>query len=118
MHDLPIFPNIEVALIHGVAISPNTSDGISGARFSTLVRKKHRGKYYLQRVIRNIDYPIPVDVMTIFRDQNIFLGDIYRVLMLGKVNPKMILLYYGRPRPAFELDPDQRPEEERLIYNP
>lgn len=111
-----IFPNIDIALTTGTSASPNTVDGIVGVRFVTLVRKKHRGKYYLQTVARYFDYPNPTSIMTVLKDQNLFLRDVYTAIVLGKVDTKLRILVFGKPTPLFELDTDQRTEVERLIY--
>jgi hypothetical protein len=105
-----IFPFIEVIFI-------GNSYRISDIRFETYVRKKHRGKYYLWEIYRIFHYPenISDGLNQIFKDQNIFMKDVYRTILLGKVNLKLVHEINGVFVPLFELDPDQTPEEERLI---
>jgi len=109
MSDKKIFPQTDT-----VFIKDSFSNLLSGVIYLTWLRKKYRGKYYLQCVIRRINYSTPVEVMTALRDQYLFFSDIYNNLLFSKVDPKMMLISNGCERHAFELDTDQRSEEERL----
>jgi hypothetical protein len=82
----------------------------------TYLRKKHRGKYYLWRFNRQreIDSKDGIREHDIICEIQQFHSEIYRVMILGKIVPKSIhpLVF---DRSVFELDPDQRSEEERLL---
>ena len=111
MNDKLIFPFVEIIFIDGAMRGI-----ISGVRFQTYVRKKHNGKYYLQNVIRRIDYQHPVDMMTVWKDQQLFFADVYNVIMFSKISPKIMVLRNGYTRPLVELDKNQQSEEERCLY--
>lgn len=87
----------------------------------TWVRKKHRGKYYLWYVKRSFEYEKPqaIDASLVFmKDLQIFFADVYKVLLFGKIDPKIMHEHYGRTVPLFELDKNQDSEENRLIFKP
>ena len=82
----------------------------------TYLRKKHRGKYYLWHFHRDRD----IDTKEGLREYNIiteieqFHGEVYRTLLLGKVPTKLVDPRIFN-RKIIELDPDQTPEEERIL---
>lgn len=84
-------------------------------KIDTYLRKKHRGKYYLwhfhkDREIRNTPGLRENDILNEIEQ---FHAEVYRVLILGKIAPKAVDPRVF-DRSIFELDPDQRSEEERL----
>ncbi len=112
MNNKYIFPYFDIRFERGIGIN----DLLTSVVFNTWIRKKYRGKYYLWEVTRRFEYRDGVDPMVILKDQQIFFSEVYNVIMFGKVNPKMMKQYFGRTVPFFELDPNQDPEENRLLY--
>jgi hypothetical protein len=83
--------------------------------FDTYLRKKHRGKYYLWHFHwdREIEVGEGKREYSILLEIEQFHGEVYRTIILGKVSTKIIDPRYNTQ--IFELDPDQTPEEERLM---
>ena len=111
-----IFPLIDVQILN--------YDGETHIRMETYLRKTYRRKYYLWHFYKEMSFKeiaaavIPPGVDTsevIISVLNNFYGDIYRTLIMVKVDPKLRLHTGGIIRPMFEIDPDQTPEGERLI---
>jgi len=110
MNEKSIYPKIYHLLLE----NENSHERL--LRLETYLRVKHRGKYYLWRFYRqtefkpNLAYPGGELIEAI----TLFIAEIYRVQLFGKVNPNLIQNDNGINRPVFELDPDQRSEAERL----
>ena len=90
--------------------------GRESLKMDTYLRTKYRGKWYLWHFHRDRDISSDPgkrenDILTEIEQ---FHGEVYRVMILGKIAPKSVhpLVF---DRSVFELDPDQRSEEERLI---
>lgn len=85
-------------------------------RLETYLRVKHRGKYYLWRFYRQTEFKpnLVYPGTEIFEAIEIFVAEIYRIQLFGKVNPKLMREDNGVMRPVFKLDTDQRSEAERL----
>ena len=85
-------------------------------RFETYLRKTYRRKYYLWKFYREWEFKGEVNISEeIITALDMFHQGVYRAIILGKVDPKLILHTGGVLRPAFERDLDQTPEGERLI---
>jgi hypothetical protein len=86
--------------------------------FETYLRKTYKRKYYLWKFYKELEFKDEVDISEeIITALDRFHQEVYRTLILGKVDPKMILHRGGVCYPAFELDTDQTPERVRLIQN-
>jgi hypothetical protein len=111
MDDKYVYPNVSVKMfsIQDKAIS-------FVLVMETWLRKKHRGKYYLQKFY-NEYYIADNDNKdaNIVAEINHFHSNVYKVIILGKVDLKLVFInHWGEDRNAFELDLDQTSEEERL----
>lgn len=93
-----IFPEVMIS---------NTTDGFM---LFTQLRKKHRGKWYLQKFIRYHTGALNMDDLC--RSLHLFNADIYKAILFGKINPNV--KHPNTDEPLFPLDPDQRSEEERI----
>lgn len=82
------------------------------------LRLKHRGKYYLTRCFKSWEIDLAVEGMALLEFTNQFHAEVFRYLKFMKVNLKLIVPgHFEPPKRVFELDLDQRSEEERLIPN-
>lgn len=82
--------------------------------FRTSLRKKHRGRWYLWDVVENYYHEHELSREELIETLNQFYSQVYKAIMFGKVNLKLIVERNGVVMPVFKLDPDQRAEEERL----
>ena len=84
--------------------------------FSTTLRKKYRGRWYLIRFYN--EYEFKYNSRNWFSNyletQGQFLTGVYKVMLFGKVDLKPIDPRDGTQ--IHELDPNQQDEYERLIY--
>lgn len=104
----PIFPFIKI------------TEGIHTISFETYLRKPHRKfflgkkKYYLWHHFKISAIDIN-DKYTPQRDFYLqdFLGEVYKTILFGKVNPNII--YAENRMPVFQLDPDQTSEYNKLF---
>ena len=78
-------------------------------KLNTFLRKKHWGKWYLWEFSRNAY--VPEGNTNFTAAVSSFNRDIYQAQLRGKVDPKLKL---GNGDLVWELDKDQRSEEERL----
>jgi hypothetical protein len=110
-----IYPDIKIAkaIIHSPG---NSVPNIFHIKFETYLRKKLRGKYYLQKFYMECEIPTSdVNMELILGELNHFNAGVYKSIILGKVDLKLIFpQHMGPARQVFELDPDQTPEEDRL----
>jgi hypothetical protein len=116
--DKNIYPAIRVQIVTLKGGSGYLVGDSIRVTMESFLRKKHRGKYYLQRVWREDYVPINADNFNdlIVDGVNRFHADVYRALILGKVSIKLEYPDHLEPvRKMFELDHDQRSEEERLM---
>lgn len=85
-------------------------------RLTSYLRKLHEGKYYLWKHKREYQFdshmlPYERD-LTKTRELQIFHDNVYRTIVLGIVNPELII---ERREPLYFLDEDQTPEFERMF---
>jgi hypothetical protein len=113
-----IYPEIKVsrAMIHGVG---NSQSVIFHMKIETYLRKKFRGKFYLQKFFRECEIQYQdMSLDYVIGELNHFNAGVYKTIILGKVDLKLVFpQHIGPDKPVFELDPDQTPEEERLTIN-
>lgn len=80
------------------------------------LRLKYRGKYYLTRCLKSWEIDLNVEGISLLGYTTQFHSEIFRYLKFMKVDLKMIIPgHFDPPKQVFELDPDQTPEEERLM---
>lgn len=79
----------------------------------TIVRRKHRGKWYLQLFVTRRIQPAGKRTEAQLKEETIkeFISQIYIVSALGKVIPKQKC---SMGLETYPLDPDQRSEEDRF----
>ena len=82
----------------------------------TYLRKKHHGRYYFEHHFREVSiYSTPDRLRLMVDELNHFHAGIYKSGILGRVDLKMVIPgHWEPPKRFFELDTDQRSEEERL----
>lgn len=107
MNQKKIYPEIGVEILY-LGEKPLVT-------LTTYLRKTYRRKYYLWKFYKEFETKDDLIIEEAIVLMNKFHGEVYRTIVLGKVDPKLILHTGGILRPAFELDPDQTPERERLI---
>lgn len=103
-----IYPDVKVILEVGNKKNEFTLE--------TYIRLKYRGKYYLCKCRKEslIDSG-GTETIDIICEMKHFYAEVYKYQKLMKVDLKMVIPgNWEPPRPVFELDPDQTPEEERL----
>lgn len=103
---------VEKSVYPNVFIRKNKfTDGSFNLILETYLRKKYRGRYYLQQFYRNV-FVNSDDAVLSFIEH--FHSEVYKSIILGKVDLKIIS---GIPphRKIFNLDDNQISEEERLI---
>ena len=109
-NEKPIYPHVH--------IETYTIPGSTRFYFGmmTYLRKQYRRKYYLQKFFRSTEIAYRIDQdANIISEINHFHAEVYRAIMCGKVDLKLVFPNrWGIDRNAFELDPDQTSEEERL----
>jgi hypothetical protein len=101
---MKIFPEID--------IKTHTSPIESRIQIKTKVRMLHSdGIYYLQDVFRESTYGTEEQKIDIIKS---ILFEIYYIIKFGKVQPDLMVPLYGNEK-IFKIDPDQIPEEQRII---
>lgn len=89
----PIFPDIDIYQEKGLV------------EMRTTLRKEFEGKWYLWNFYRKIEG------VSLQQCLNVMIHEIYITILIGIPDPKITL---SDGTPLFELDDDQRSEEERL----
>jgi hypothetical protein len=79
----------------------------------TNVRLIHEGKYYLTNCHRNLRLDKDISGQSLLEISSTFYMEIFNMMKFGKVDVNV--LHMDSLSSAFELDPDQRSEEERRI---
>lgn len=111
------YPEIESEFIYDVDI--NGEDLISFATYRTWIRKMHESIYYLIRVVRNFEYRDPVPLAIHIKDKKLFYYDVYKTLQFYIIDPESLEALQRFNEDSILIDPDQRPEHERLgLLNP
>jgi hypothetical protein len=107
-NDKFIYPEVKVILEVG-----NNKNEFT---LETYIRLKYRGKYYLCKCKKQSEIADNgSEKVDIICEMKHFYAEVYKYQKLMKVDLKMIIPgNWESPRPVFELDPDQTPEEERL----
>jgi hypothetical protein len=107
MKQKAIYPEIDIQILY--------MGGKTLVTLETFLRKTYRGKYYLWKFWKEFETVgdlIGEEAIVLMKRFN---KEVYRTIILGKVDPKLVLHTGGICRPAFELDTDQTPEHVRLI---
>ena len=83
--------------------------------FATTIRKLHEGMWYLQAVFLayKLD-PNNIQASSILAWQA-FQRELYKAVILGRVDPNIIRRGLVGEEPLYTIDPDQSTEEERVI---
>jgi hypothetical protein len=82
----------------------------------TYIRLVKRKKYYLCKVYKSFEIKAGINrKLDIITSIEHFYSEVYRCQMLMKVDPRIVFPQYDPPRLVFELDPDQRTEQQRLL---
>lgn len=103
------YPNVETVIKRFV---PENGAMYYYVRLYTNLRKKHRGKWYKQIVLRECRfYSLERLCLDFSFEISEFTRTCYLIQLFGKVYPKQQHISGGY---VFELDEDQRSEEDRL----
>ena len=100
----PIYPNVQV-------LFEPFHDGANTVTLTTYLRKRKSrfGKYYLLKFHKSAIIQGP---RSLAECVNHFHSEVYRTLLLGKLNAKVVDMHI---KPIFEIDECQLDEKERLI---
>ena len=90
----------------------------SRSTFSTTVRKKHRGCWYLIRLFNRYEFEYIGHnwFNSYLKAQKQFLTEVYKTILFTKINLKSINPESGNR--VYELDTNQQNEYERFVYVP